>query len=163
MARKIRDAKLESRSARLRLPIRKKPYTGPALARGIHLLYRRNRTNGTWVVKASNGRGGYWTKGFALADDFEEPDGTHVLTFHQAGDAGKALARGKADTADSKPMTVTDALARYKIDLKSRGGHLSNATRVEKHLTGTLAGKPVALLTARDLQTWRTACSRRWN
>jgi integrase len=109
------------------------------------------------VVKASNGRGGYWTKGFALADDFEEPDGTHVLTFHQAGDAGKALARGKADTADSKPMTVADALARYKIDLKSRGGHLSNATRVEKHLTGTLAGKPVALLTARDLQTWRNA------
>jgi hypothetical protein len=69
-----------------------------------------------------------------VADDFEEPDGTHVLTFHQAGDAGKALARGKADTADSKPMTVADALARYKIDLKSRGGHLSNATRVEKHL-----------------------------
>jgi hypothetical protein len=91
MARKIRDSKLESRSARLRLPIRKKPYTGPALARGIHLLYRRNRTNGTWVIKASNGHGGYWTKGFAVADDFEEPDGTHVLTFHQAGDAGKAL------------------------------------------------------------------------
>src|SRR6266542_3682298 len=117
MARKIRDSKLESRSARLRLPIRKKPYTGPALARGIHLLYRRNRTNGTWVIKASNGHGGYWTKGFAVADDFEEPDGTHVLAFHQAGDAGKALARGKADTADSKPMTVADALARYKIDL----------------------------------------------
>jgi hypothetical protein len=155
MARKIRDSKLESRSARLRLPIRKKPYTGPALARGIHLLYRRNRTNGTWVIKASNGHGGYWTKGFAVADDFEEPDDTHVLTFHQAGDAGKALARGKADTADSKPMTVADALARYKIELKSRGGHLSNATRVEKHLTSTLAGKPVALLTVRDLQTWR--------
>jgi integrase len=155
MARKIRDSKLESRSARLRLPIRKKPYTGPALARGIHLLYRRNRTNGTWVIKASNGHGGYWTKGFAVADDFEEPDGTHVLAFHQAGDAGKALARGKADTADSKPMTVADALTRYKIDLKSRGGHLSNATRVEKHLTSTLAGKPVALLTVRDLQTWR--------
>jgi hypothetical protein len=46
-------------------------------------------------------------------------------------------------------------LARYKIDLKSRGGHLSNATRVEKHLTSTLAGKPVALLTVKDLLTWR--------
>jgi hypothetical protein len=68
MARKIRDAKLESRSARLRLPIRKKPYTGPSLARGIMLLYRRNRTNGTWVVKAANGHRGYWTKGFAVAD-----------------------------------------------------------------------------------------------
>ena len=89
MPRKIRDAKLESRSARLRLPIRKKPYTGPSLARGIMLLYRRNRTNGTWVIKAANGHGAYWTKGFAVAADFEDADGTHILTFHQAGEMGR--------------------------------------------------------------------------
>src|SRR6266511_3571926 len=80
MARKIRDSKLESRSARLRLPIRKKPYTGPALARGIHLLYRRNRTNGTWVIKASSGHGGYWTKGFAVADHLEVHSFTNRLS-----------------------------------------------------------------------------------
>ena len=155
MARKIRDARLESRSARLRLPVRKKPYTGPAVARGIHLLYRRNKGNGTWVVKAASGHGGYWTKGFAAADDFEDSDVTHVLTFHQAGEAAKALARGQADTPDSKPVTVTNAIGRYKVDLKTRGGHLANATRVEKHLTAALAGKPVGLLTVRDLQSWR--------
>src|SRR5438093_13531204 len=87
MARKIRDSKLESRSARLRLPIRKKPYTGPALARGIHLLYRRNRTNGTWVIKASNGHGGYWTRGIAAADALEERDGTAVLALPSAAAA----------------------------------------------------------------------------
>jgi integrase len=155
MARKVRDAKLESRSARLRLPIRKKPYTGPSLARGIMLLYRRNKANGTWVVKAANGHGGYWTKGFAVADDFEDADGTHVLTFHQAGDTGRALARGKTGTTDAKPLTVADAIAAYKRDLKSRGKHLTNATRVECHLTGMLAGKPVGMLTVRDLQAWR--------
>jgi integrase len=155
MPRNIRDAKLESRSARLRLLIRKKPYTGPSLARGIMLLYRRNRTNGTWVIKAANGHGAYWTKGFAVADDFEDADGTHVLTFHQACETGKALARGKTDTTDSKPLTVADAIAAYKRDLKSRGKHLSNATRVEHHLTGMLAGKPVGMLTVRDLQAWR--------
>jgi integrase len=156
MARKIRDAKLESRTARLRLPVQKKPFTGPALARGIHLLYRRNKGNGTWIAKASNGHGGYWTKGFAVADDFEDADATHVLTFHEACDAAKALARGKADAHHGdKPMTVGDALAAYKRDLTSRGGHLGNATRVEKHLTGALAGKPVGMLTARDLKTWR--------
>jgi integrase len=155
MARKIRDAKLESRSARLRLPVRKKPYTGPTLARGIHLPYRRNKDNGTWIVKCANAHGGYWTKGFAQADDFEEADGTHVLDFYQACDAAKALARGRADTPDSKPMTVADAIAAYKRDLTSRGGHLGNATRVEKHLTSPVAGKPVALLSVRDLQTWR--------
>jgi integrase len=155
MPRKIRDAKLESRSARLRLLIRKKPYTGPSLARGIMLLYRRNRTNGTWVIKAANGHGAYWTKGFAVADDFEDADGTHVLTFHQACETGKALARGKTDTTDSKPLTVAEAIAAYKRDLKGRSKHLSNATRVEHHLTGMLAGKPVGMLTVRDLQAWR--------
>ena len=155
MPRKIRDAKLESRSARLRLPIRKKPHSGPALARGIHLLYRRNKGNGTWVVKCSNAHGGYWTARFGQADDFEDSDGTHILTFHQAGEAAKQLARGTTDASDSKPMTVADAIAAYKRDLKSRGGQQSNATRVEKHLTSSLAGKPVGLLTVRDLQAWR--------
>jgi len=111
MPRKIRDAKLESRSARLRLPIRKKPYSGPALARGIHLLYRRNKGNGTWVVKCSNAHGGYWTARFGQADDFEDSDGTHILTFHQAGEAAKQLARGTTDASDSKPMTVADGVA----------------------------------------------------
>src|SRR5271166_6541585 len=155
MPRKVRDSRLESRTARLRLPIRKKPYTGPSLARGIMLLFRRNKGNGRWVVKAADGHGAYWTKGFAEADDLENADGIHVLTFHQACDAAKALARGQTGTPGDKPLTVADAIAAYKRDLKSRGKHLTSATRVEYHLTGVLAGKPVGLLTVRDLQTWR--------
>ena len=64
--------------------IRRRPYSGPSLARGILLLYRRNKTNGTWVLKVSDGHGAYWTKAFALADDFEDANGTTVLTFHDA-------------------------------------------------------------------------------
>ena len=70
MARKVSFSALESRSARLRLKIRRRPYGGPTLARGIALMYRRNKTNGTWVLKVSDGHGAYWTKGFALAEDF---------------------------------------------------------------------------------------------
>ena len=91
MARKVRHSALESRSARLRLQIRRKPYSGPSLARGISLMYRRNKTNGTWVLKASNGHSAYWTKGFALADDFEDSDGKNVLTFYEAQDAAKTI------------------------------------------------------------------------
>jgi hypothetical protein len=32
--------------ARLKLAPRKKPYAGPSLARGVSLLYRRNKKNG---------------------------------------------------------------------------------------------------------------------
>jgi integrase len=155
MARKTRDARLESRSARLRLLVQKKPYTGPGLARGIHLLYRRNAGAGSWIVKATDGHGHVWTKGFATADDLEDSDGAHVLDFHQACDAAKALARGQADTPDSRPVTVAGALASYKMDLQNRGGHLANVTRVEHHMTASLGAKPVGMLTARDLQSWR--------
>ena len=63
MPRRIRSAELETRSARLRLKVRKKPYAlqvGP----GIHLLYRRNKKAGAWVVKAAGGKGRYWTEAF---------------------------------------------------------------------------------------------------
>src|ERR1700716_721264 len=50
-----------------------------------------HKGNGPWVVKCSNAHGGYWTARSAQADDFEDSDGTHILTFHQAGEAAKQL------------------------------------------------------------------------
>ena len=127
MARKVSFSALESRSARLRLKIRRRPYSGPSLARGISLMYRRNRTNGTWVLKASDGHGAYWTKGFALADDFEDADAKNVLTFYQAQEHAKKLARGDDGGADSAPITVDGALKAYKTDLEARGANPYNA------------------------------------
>ena len=155
MARKIRDSRLESRSARLRLPVQKKPYTGPTLARGIGLLYRRNAGAGSWVVKATDGHGATWTKAFAVADDFEDADGGHVLSYFQASDIARRLERGRDDTPDSKPVTVAAALNAYEADLRNRGAHLANVTRVQFHMTAAFGAKPVGLLTARDLQAWR--------
>ena len=155
MARKVSFSALESRSARLRLKIRRRPYSGPSLARGIALMYRRNKTNGTWVLKASDGHGAYWTKGFALADDFEEPDGKNVLTFYQAQDQAKKLARGDNGSADSALITVDGALKDYKRDLEARNANPYNAEHPRVHLTSVLLSKPVAMLTAKELQGWR--------
>jgi hypothetical protein len=47
MARKIRFPDLETRTARRKLAVRKKPYT-VAAARGIRLAYRRNQGGGVW-------------------------------------------------------------------------------------------------------------------
>jgi hypothetical protein len=69
----------QGRSVRLKLTIRRKPYTGPSPARDVMLLHRRNKTNGTWVVKASNGHGAYWTKALADADDYEDGDECPIL------------------------------------------------------------------------------------
>ena len=127
MARRVSFAALESRSARLRLKIRRRPYSGPSLARGISLMYRRNKSNGTWVLKSSDGHGAYWTKGFALADDFEDADNKNVLTFHGAQDQAKKLARGEDGEGSAAPITVDAALTDYKADLISRNANPYNS------------------------------------
>jgi integrase len=155
MARRVSFSALESRSARLRLKIRRRPYSGPSLARGIALMYRRNKTNGTWVLKASDGHGAYWTKGFALADDFEEADAKNVLTFYQAQDQAKKLARGEAGNTDIALITVDGALRAYRRDLEARSANPYNAEHPRLHLTSALLSKPVGMLTAAELNKWR--------
>jgi integrase len=155
MARKIRHSGLETRSARLKLTIRRKPYTGPSLARGIMLLYRRNVTAGTWVLKASDNAGGYWTRGIASADDFEDSNGKTILTFFEAQDAAKKLARGEDGVAGSAPITVDGALIAYCRDLEARSADRYNAQHPRVHLTAALTAKPVQLLSAAELKKWR--------
>ena len=118
-------------------------------------MYRRNGTNGTWVIKASDGHGAYWTKAFALADDFEDADGSNVLSFYQAQDAAKKLARGEDGSAGNPPITVDGALTAYKTDLVARGANPYNAEWPRLHLSSALLAKPVAVLAATELKKWR--------
>ena len=155
MARRPRASRVETRTARLKLAVRLKPYDFTTISPGIALGYRRNQTGGgVWVVRVANGKGGNWTKRVGLADDFEDADAEHVLTFWQAQDKARRLARGDKDDT-GRPVTVTDAVNAYERDLIARCGSVANAGRIRKHLTPTLAAKPVGLLSARDLAAWR--------
>jgi integrase len=158
MARRSRSTHLETRTARLKLAQRKKPYTA-RIAPGVRLGYRRNATAGTWSVIAADGRGGNWMKAFAAADDFEEANERTVLTFWDAQDKARMLARGSkgADDEDDKPITVRQALDRYETDLGLRGGDMRNVRRVRFHLPHSLAAKAVVLLSVRELRHWRDA------
>ena len=154
MARRLRYPSLESRTARLKLVVRSKPYPGPKLASGTLLLYRRNKANGSWVLKARNGNS-YWTKVIAEADDFDANNGETILTFYEAQDIAKQLARGGKTLDTTAPATFDRALIDYKTDLISRGADPCNAQNPRRHLTSSLLAKPVALLTSKELKTWR--------
>jgi hypothetical protein len=78
MAPRVRSAKLENRSARLRLTRRGKPYSVPIM-RGVHLLYRRNKTAGPFMVRVCRD-GEDWTEPLGIADDYDEADGKNILT-----------------------------------------------------------------------------------
>jgi len=135
--------------------VRKKPYY-VRLSPGIHLGYRRNAGAGTWTVRVADG-GAEWIKRIALADDLEGASPPHVLSFWQALDTARALARRQPGEAidESRPLTVAEALDRYEADLKARGGDPYNARHARLHLTGSILSKPVALLGATGLRRWR--------
>jgi integrase len=159
MARRVRDTKLETRTARLKLPVSKKPIfvkIGP----GLGLGYRRNATAGTWVVRVADGAGGNSTKAFGAADDFENPNERDILDFWQAQARARTIAStiapvGRTGDDDGKPITIAGALDQYEADLRIRGGDVGNVGRVRAHLTDKLAGKNVPLLTMRELRAWR--------
>jgi integrase len=157
MARNVRSAQLETRTARLKLELRKKPYT-VRVAPGVRLGYRRNASAGTWSVVAADGKSGNWVKKFGYADDHEEANGEQVLTFWEAQERARKLARGGKNAEEDdpvRPFIVREALAAYQANLIARGGDVHNVGRVRGHLPNTLAGKTVALLTARELRRFR--------
>jgi integrase len=156
MARSIRSAALETRAARLRLVVARKPVfvkIGPSIGLG----YRRNQTAGTWVVRVADGKGRNWTKAIGAADDFDAADGSTYLDFWQAQEKARALGRAErgVETIPQRPATVGEALDLYEADLKPRGGDTGNVTRVRAHLPAGLRDKAVALLTSRELRKWR--------
>ena len=139
----------------MKLAVRRRPYPGAKLARGKQMQYRRNKGNGTWLLKVSDGHGKPWTKAFAQADDFDDSDGKTNLTFFEAQDAAKKLTRGEDGSADNAPITVCGALTDYRADLEARGANVYNADWPRVHLSSVLLSKPVALLPATELKKWR--------
>ena len=120
----------------------------------MRLGYRRTKGAGTWVLECANGKGGEWQRAVGVADDYEDADGEHVLTFWQAAEKARSMVRG---TSTSAPLTWARAIDDYETDLKTRGGAISNAAHVRYHLKDVpaLLDKPVALLTAAELKRWR--------
>ena len=136
----------------MKLPKRGKPYW-VRIDRGLSLGYRRIETAGPWIVRKATGKGGNWIRNFAHADDFEVSNGDSVLTFFEAQAIARTIARD-GETSGGL-ITVSVAIDRYRDDLETRGGREYNAKYARVHLPPALLGKPVGLLTVRDLRSWR--------
>jgi hypothetical protein len=157
MARRARSTTLETPDARKKLPVSKKPVFAAKIGRGLTLGYRRNKAAGTWVVRVADGKGGNWIAAIGTADDNAPADNRDILDFWQAQDHARAKARrGKDDDSDGGgSATIAEALDRYEADLRVRAGDVGNVARVKAHLPVGLARKSVALVTTRELRSWR--------
>src|SRR5665811_1877000 len=90
MARTVRDAILETRTARSRLMPAGKPYYR-SLEHGLHLGYRKPRNGpGKWIARHYVGNQNYEIEAIASADDFSDADGVAILDYWQALDKARA-------------------------------------------------------------------------
>jgi integrase len=122
MARTIRDALLDSRTARSKLKARGKPYWR-GLEPGLHLGYRRPTTGaGKWLARHYVGDQAYEVETIAVADDFSDPDGVAILSFPQAQTLARSRMVARAHTAAGKtePLTVKDAIDAYLTYLETK-------------------------------------------
>src|SRR6516165_6948979 len=83
MARAVRNARLNSRSARAKLPARHAPYW-IVISTGCALGYRRGVNGGAWIAKFRDDNGNRHHEVIAEADDARDPDGHLILSFAQA-------------------------------------------------------------------------------
>jgi site-specific recombinase XerD len=148
MARNIRHSDLENRTNRLKLPISKKPVF-IRIGTNLSLGYRRNQTDGTWVMRTYDPDKGYATDGIGFANDYTESG----MTFFDAQNKAKELAD---HPVAAKPLTVGDAAANYLTVLESRNRQTAYDTklRLQKHFLPIFADKLVSSLTKTQLEKW---------
>lgn len=162
MPRKVRDIKLDSRTARLKLRKRSSPYF-VKLGKNLQMGYRRNDMAGTWLARLYNGDGTYKRQPLGVADDIADADGVALLDFWQAQEAAQAWAREERFIASglgtSKPYAISDVVRDYFAARARRGsrGIESDQYQAEARILPSLGGKFVSELFARDIRQWHEA------
>jgi integrase len=179
MAKRVRDATLESRAAREKLKPRGKPYY-KAIGPSLHLGYRKGKTGGRWVVRLYVGERNYRVETVAEADDRLDANGGTILDFWQAQDKAREL-HAKQQNAATEPaaaaLTVRQAAEAYiamrdarESRRKGRAVRSDASRRLHRYVLGqdkrgkqkavpasALADVAMAALTDDDLAAWRAS------
>lgn len=154
MARIVRHAKLDSRTARAQLPVRNNPYWH-ALARGRALGYRKGPKGGSWLAKYRSSDGQRAQTLLGPADDALDADTSDVSSFSQAQAAAREWFASLDRNAGRrpKPYSVGDALDDYLANFTGKSVKATRYT-IERHLRPEFGAMQVADLTTEKLATF---------
>jgi integrase len=158
-----RTSILSSRSKRADLPkrdkngkIRNKPYFVELVPGKLSLGWRA--TSSAWLARFYLGGRKYQDEAIkAKADDILDSNGKDILNYAEAQERlrDRYTERQKEAAAPPARDTVGDALDRYEVDLKTRGGDTGNVTRVRRRLSEPLVQRPAAEAEAKEFRAWR--------
>jgi len=163
MSRTVRDAALESRTARGKLDPSGQPYYRALEPGLLHLGYRKPRSGaGKWLARVYAGDGKYRLHKIAVADDLSDTDGKVILSFKQAQDAARKL---MVTAAGGGVGTVGDAIEAYVRSLETDGRPAATVKRtrysIDAFVLPTLGKIELAKLTSEQLKGWFADLARR--
>ena len=146
MVRKLRDARLETRSARAGVKGIAFKNIGPRLAIG----YRKGKRGGRWVARIYSGNRSYRLEAIGWADDANQANGVDVLDFWQAVAKAQSLTAPKA----TGPYLVADAIVDYLHHLEGRRSHRDTELRLNAFVLPVFGSTEVERLAYDDLVEW---------
>jgi integrase len=160
VARTVRNAKIDTRSARLKLAERREPYW-TSVSRGCAIGYRRGSKGGTWIGRFRGEDGRQHYEALGAADDARDPDNSTVFSFAQAQERARAFfsraARRAAGESEAKGRrTVETALRDY---FKAREGRGSKGVRADRYVSDarivpTIGSVDIEKLTSVRIRDW---------
>jgi integrase len=154
MARTVRNAKLDSRAARAKLPVDSKSVHWVSMDRGRSVGYRKGHKGATWVAKFVTPD---LRKEITLgsADDVLDADGVSIFNYSQAQAAARSWFEELTKPVAEAPLLLYSALEEYEATRKREGKDgAGNAARLRKH-AADLLDKPISDLTVVVLRRWR--------
>jgi integrase len=159
MARTLKDAKLDTRSARHSLKRRREPHWR-SISPGLAIGYRKLATGGTWIARHYSPGTGRRYKALGTADDVADADGEHILSFAEAQSTARdwfaSLARRDRNETTAGPYAVAAALDDYLADYDRRGGKAKARMvwTVNAHIRTELGAISVEQLSRRRIEGW---------
>ena len=162
MARRTRDERLETRTARLKLPVRREPYwKGVQEARAIGYRRLGNGKSGTWVARYYDKTAVTPRQFLALgsADDYLDADGIDTLSFSQALDRANEFFVSclRARGVRRERITVREAADHYMRAYRAKGkkAETETQTTIDAHILPTFGSIFIDDLTTLAITQWR--------
>jgi integrase len=157
MARTVRNAKLDTRSARSKLPAKKSGYWVP-ITRGFALGYRKGPKGSVWIARLIDHRGRRETR-LGPADDALDADGERILDYTQAQAKARTWLASLDAAENIGPYTVDRCLDDYIADYKRRGGKALDRLEITANalIRPQLGIYEVKELTATAIRQWHAS------
>jgi integrase len=153
--RTLKDAKIESRAARARLPIG--DHWRTIEPQRLHLGYRKRAKDqaGQWLVRRYLGNQRYnVAPPLGVADDLVDA-GPGVLSYAEAQRLAHSYLWDSSHRRSGGIMTVADAIADYLAYLRAeRATAHDTGTRARVWILPKLGARRIAELTKSDIETW---------